>query len=351
VLAAKERTDALSFLAASGVSGDIATLPETRVRGSRLQNHVFIGVESWLSSTTRWGCEYCCDGTASVSPDQRYYANTYGRFLTKDYSGKSARLRSPQTWNRYSYASNDPVNRNDPKGLCDDVIGGITQASSNANALNQFASDIGAVQAFPYASGSRSGVLGAIAGLSQVAYQALLGASPSTFTAFMSVMAASQDPGPINIFTFSGGAQAFASAYQYLPTSVQDRINNVTYVSPGAISGSPLPAGNGSTTAVLGRDITASGAADVLATLLAQLPAGTQIVDTACGHDSNCEFNAAIDTLDANAGNACSQPTTISRGPNGTVEQVTSSIFWYIYEDDAPPSREEVTTSISFDPF
>jgi RHS repeat-associated protein len=93
-------------------------LPETRVRGSRLQNHVFIGVESWLSSTTRWGCGYVYDGTASGSLDQRFYASTYGRFNTPDPSINSNALRLTGNWNKYAYVGGDPVNKTDPRGLC-----------------------------------------------------------------------------------------------------------------------------------------------------------------------------------------------------------------------------------------
>ncbi len=123
MLATEERTAELSFLAACGVPGEIASLPETRVRGSRLQNHVFIGVESWLSSTTRWGCGYVYDGTASVSLDQRFYASAYGRFLTADPFRATTRSvnnpKDPGSWNRYAYTRGDPVNRLDPSGRDD----------------------------------------------------------------------------------------------------------------------------------------------------------------------------------------------------------------------------------------
>ena len=253
----------------------------------------------------------------------RYYASTYGRFTTKDNSRKSARKSSPQSWNRYAYASNDPANRNDPKGLCDDVIGGITNSSSNSSALNAFASTIGADQAFPYAGSGGSSLLSqALAmatGVSQVAYQGLLTANASTLTAFISLMNAAQDPGAINVFTFSGGAQAFASAYGYLPGSVQSRFNNVTYVSPGAAG--TLPAGNGSTTAVFG-----GGIVDVAATIGTSLPFGTQIIDTPCNHSFGCEYGRAQSTLLGLAGNACSNPTTVSAGPGGSVAQVNYNI-------------------------
>ena len=50
--------------------------------------------------------------------DQRYYASSYGRFNTADPYAKSARLRNPGSWNRYSYTLGDPVNHNDRRGLC-----------------------------------------------------------------------------------------------------------------------------------------------------------------------------------------------------------------------------------------
>jgi RHS repeat-associated protein len=47
----------------------------------------------------------------------RYYASGTGRFLTPDYYTRSAGADSPQTFNRYNYAGNDPVNMTDPDGL------------------------------------------------------------------------------------------------------------------------------------------------------------------------------------------------------------------------------------------
>ncbi|MGC1453046.1 MAG: RHS repeat-associated core domain-containing protein, partial [Candidatus Sulfotelmatobacter sp.] len=46
----------------------------------------------------------------------RYYNSNFGRFLSPDPAG-SAHSADPQTWNRYSYAGGDPVNRGDPTGL------------------------------------------------------------------------------------------------------------------------------------------------------------------------------------------------------------------------------------------
>jgi RHS repeat-associated protein len=49
----------------------------------------------------------------------RYYASAYGRFTTVDPDGSSANPKRPISWNRYIYASDDPVNRNDPSGRID----------------------------------------------------------------------------------------------------------------------------------------------------------------------------------------------------------------------------------------
>ncbi|HWS17454.1 MAG TPA: RHS repeat-associated core domain-containing protein, partial [Candidatus Elarobacter sp.] len=46
----------------------------------------------------------------------RYYASGQGRFMSADLVGGN--IRVPQTLNRYSYVLNDPVNANDPLGLC-----------------------------------------------------------------------------------------------------------------------------------------------------------------------------------------------------------------------------------------
>jgi RHS repeat-associated protein len=54
--------------------------------------------------------------------NNRYYSNAYGRFMTPDPSMRSAHPTLPQSWNRYTYVSGDPVNHNDPSGLttCDE---------------------------------------------------------------------------------------------------------------------------------------------------------------------------------------------------------------------------------------
>ncbi|MCX6620312.1 MAG: hypothetical protein NTY38_04410, partial [Acidobacteria bacterium] len=55
--------------------------------------------------------------TGTMYAMHREYSAVYGRFLTPDPYLRSARLRLPQRWNRYSYNYGDPVNRRDPSGL------------------------------------------------------------------------------------------------------------------------------------------------------------------------------------------------------------------------------------------
>jgi RHS repeat-associated protein len=50
----------------------------------------------------------------------RFYYSTQGRFLTPDPYVASVGPTDPGSWNRYTYARNDPVDRKDPSGLFDE---------------------------------------------------------------------------------------------------------------------------------------------------------------------------------------------------------------------------------------
>jgi len=74
-----------------------------------------------------YGTYYADNGTGSGGffANQRYYNLNWGRFLTVDPLGSSAKLAIPQSWNRYGYVVGDPVNANDPTGLdCRQVASG-----------------------------------------------------------------------------------------------------------------------------------------------------------------------------------------------------------------------------------
>jgi len=49
--------------------------------------------------------------------DQRYYASTFGRFMSADAYQASGVPSDPASWNRYAYVQDDPVNYQDPQGL------------------------------------------------------------------------------------------------------------------------------------------------------------------------------------------------------------------------------------------
>jgi RHS repeat-associated protein len=61
---------------------------------------------------------YYRDGTTALDyAQQRYYASTLGRFTSPDPYQASGGPEDPQSWNRYAYVQNDPVNYSDPDGL------------------------------------------------------------------------------------------------------------------------------------------------------------------------------------------------------------------------------------------
>jgi RHS repeat-associated protein len=68
---------------------------------------------------------YMRDNPGQDYADQRYYNVGAGRFNIPDPLGMNvAKLQSPGTWNRYSYALGDPVNMHDPTGMtpCSDFL-------------------------------------------------------------------------------------------------------------------------------------------------------------------------------------------------------------------------------------
>ncbi len=105
---------------------------------------------------------YTEDGTTGFEyANHRYYSAGLGRFLSVDPYGNSAQLDSPESWNRYTYASDDPVGSFDPFGLgnCtpDDLSGcggnwSVTVSSGNGGQANFLADDTGNTTACPHGS-------------------------------------------------------------------------------------------------------------------------------------------------------------------------------------------------------
>jgi RHS repeat-associated protein len=231
-----------------------------------------------------------------------------GRWISPDPAGLAAAdLTNPQSLNRYAYVLNSPSNVTDPDGLCDAVIAGVNMSPNSPNSaqLNAFAQDIGAETAFPY---SESGV---IAGALHVVGQAF-GPNEATQTAAAALSAAANDSsGPIDVFTFSGGAEAFNAAVKLLPSSITSRIRNVVYLSPGHI-GDLYVSSNGNTSTIMNP----AGAIDPIISWnsFEGIPPGLRYTD--CAHKANCEFPEQRDFLKTQAGSRCVNKTSPFT-PNG----------------------------------
>ena len=213
-----------------------------------------------------------------------------------DRYGKSAHLSDPSSWNRYTYSRNDPVNNNDPTGFCSVLIGGITQnIYGDPSSQMNFAQDTGAISAFPY-QGSNG-----IVDITSVLAQGLGIPTGATYTALQAIALAAQSSGPISIFTFSGGAQAFTAAWSYLSADVQNRITNITYIDPGAFGS--VTGGNGANVHVYEDS---SDIANILVQVVTTVPLTATFVDTGvCGHTSECVYNNFADSLKQLASPPC----------------------------------------------
>ena len=67
----------------------------------------------------------------------RYYANIQGRFTSPDPFAGSAMVTNPQTFNRYSYVGNNPVNSTDPTGMTAGRPGFSSIADFNINSVTE----------------------------------------------------------------------------------------------------------------------------------------------------------------------------------------------------------------------
>ena len=72
----------------------------------------------------------------------RYYSAQLGRFLAVDPSRRSASRLNPQSWNRYSYSLNNPINFLDPDGQVVEPVHTNTTYNVTGNSLSQVAPQI-----------------------------------------------------------------------------------------------------------------------------------------------------------------------------------------------------------------
>jgi RHS repeat-associated protein len=254
---------------------------------------------------------YFRDGFGEDYANARYYNSNLGRFWSPDPMGPGAAKKArPNSWNQYVYAADDPVNRGDPSGLCDAVMGGITQNASNAPAVMEYG--YADVVVFPYSSYG-TGALGLLTGVLAVAAQTF-GPNSATFASVEGLVLAFDQGGPINVTTFSGGAASFTAAVAFLNShggqNIVSMIGNITYVSPGAAG---TLYNNGSAIVLEG-----TGPQDdlaMVATTTGNIPIGQA---AECGHDFGCIVNHFASTLWDRKGPDCSSPLVVNDSSNSS---------------------------------
>jgi RHS repeat-associated protein len=219
----------------------------------------------------------------------RYYTAGYGRFLSPDPGNAGADLSNPQSWNAYAYVGNNPLGFTDPNGACAVFIAGITQGYNSGSAFTQIAGGFGAVQAYPYAN------LSSTASIDDVSQQGDNVLTPGAQTALSAIQSAlNNNAGPIDLVGYSGGAAALTTAYYSLSPDQQQRIDSITYISPGsngALAGNNQPQQPADTTVVRG---SALDGADQAAMVGTSFPFNAPVTATGCKHtDFACLWKAA----------------------------------------------------------
>jgi RHS repeat-associated protein len=239
----------------------------------------------------------------------REHTPNQGRWISADPAGRTAvTLTDPQSWNRYAYVNNQPMTKVDSLGLCDVFIAGVKRTPSNpATIFEDFTNAMGMETVYPYSGGN---VIGGVwdVGKANMGFE-----TEEVKAVVAAINLAANDPGPINIFADSGGASAFATARHYISPQILARINNVTYVDPGALGGAPLPGGNGDTTMLQGK-----GIINGVVQSPANYPLGVTLVPTPCLHDLDCVLgdSKSESLIEQKAGNSCSTVRSFTRGGN-----------------------------------
>ena len=300
---------------------------------------------------------YYRDGTTGLDyARNRYYSPILGRFLSPDL-GNPGYLSNPQSLNRYIYVLDDPINSRDPEGLCTVMIGGITQTpyTPDVTAQQDVAESLGAISAFPYAGGSESG------GIGNILAQGAGVPTGAVLTTLEAISLAAQNKGPIDIIAYSGGAQSFTEAWNYLNADVKSRIDSITYVDPATTgtltAGNPGTWGNPGTTVKVLEDNT--GFVNTALQFLGSgkptnpNPPGAEYVDTfGCGHNANCAFAKFLDWFSGSsckigAGGVFGAPTShgVQVMPiTGSLTGPPAMVYWW----EVPPVPS-VTTKITYD--
>ena len=107
------------------------------------QGHLPYG-ENFAESGTQENRHFTTyDRNAETGADyavNRHYVSTIGRFNSADPYRLSGGIRNPQSWNRYNYSHNDPLNKVDPLGLICLVT--VTDTSNGDGPANWVITDV-----------------------------------------------------------------------------------------------------------------------------------------------------------------------------------------------------------------
>jgi RHS repeat-associated protein len=245
----------------------------------------------------------------------REYDPNQSRWTHPDPAGLAAASpTNPQSWDRYSYAFNAPTNFVDLGGLCPLIVAGVNDTPENSPGILNYAQQIGADVAFPYAGQSTLAAVGSILGQDLGVTN---GAEQTTQAALQDAGSPAQNAdgnNAVNAIAFSGGAQATTSAVNDLGSS-NVNLTSAVYLEPGTglITGlvGGLATGSNQTAIVRGK-----GFLNGVLNAITQ-PNGIDVFHTNCGHSANCVFGQ----LKSNAGpvnpqntEACKNPKVFARG-------------------------------------
>ena len=204
----------------------------------------------------------------------RYYSARLGRFLSTDPIGGA--IGDLQSHNAYAYVENNPANAVDPSGLrCFVVVLGIITNNGTYDSIVP-----------PSAANYPYNGEGLLASLGSVFSQSLFGPNSGTqgFANFLNQY--SNEPGGVDIFAISGGAQRVSTSIQSGLVSTNN-IASITYLSPGVGPFGSL-AKVGDTKSYHG-----SGIKDFFATLFTRLGGGNVGQSVAQGHNFPNEFQSS----------------------------------------------------------
>jgi len=211
----------------------------------------------------------------------REQAPNQGRWISPDPAGMAAAsLMDPQSFNRYAYVSNSPLDSLDDDGLCTIIVAGI-----DTDKTNPFISALAAVKGFVvvYDYGKTGKLRGALGVLGRDFAGNVFGYGSSDLA--QAIEAYSNDPNGIQLVGHSGGVQVLDTTLNSSP-ALQRNVTDVVRMSPGLgiISGILDLGAQGTRSS---STFHGGGFKDHIAGVFNPFRKGDSLP---CGHDFGCEF-------------------------------------------------------------